>query len=146
MITRDVKARYWAPSVADMLHVMPRLGRALGFSRTTIGERPTVEFGDSVSEYPQPAAQTLSLLTQDEAASIDTRVRILRPDRDDDQVQAEVRRIREDFDTGVPADPLQPSRPSGEPPTWATASPRGQPRPVAFVMTSRHLGHGFGRS
>ncbi|MGW8374275.1 phage portal protein [Streptomyces sp. ODS28] len=107
MITRDVKARYWAPAVADMLHVMLRLDRALGFSRVAVDERPAIEFGDSVSEDPQTTAQTLSLLTQAEAASIDTRVRILHPDWDDDQVQAEVERIREDFGTGVPADPLQ---------------------------------------
>ncbi|WP_258396531.1 phage portal protein [Streptomyces sp. Amel2xB2] len=111
MITRDVKARYWSPSVADMLHVMLKLDRLLGFSTVT-DERPNIEFGDSVSEDPKTTAETLSLLAQAEAASSDTKVRVLHPDWDDDQVQAEVDRIRSEIGTAVP-DPLR-ARPLGE--------------------------------
>ncbi|MFF4701258.1 phage capsid protein [Streptomyces chattanoogensis] len=105
MITRDVKGRYWAPALADMLHVMLRLDRALGFS-TVADERPHIQFGDAVSEDPQTTAQTLALLAQAEAASTDTKVRTLHPDWDDARVQAEVDRIREETGTAVP-DPMQ---------------------------------------
>lgn len=105
MITRDVKARYWAPALADMLHVMLKLDRVLGFSRVAADERPHIQFGDSVSEDPKTTAETLSLLAQAEAASTDTKVRILHPDWGDDQVRAEVDRIHSEAGTAVP-DPI----------------------------------------
>ncbi|MFG3118690.1 phage portal protein [Streptomyces sp. NPDC048197] len=111
MITRDTKARYWAPAVADMLHVMLRLDRTLGFSTVATGERPHIQFGDAVSEDPQSTAQTLALLAQAEAASTDTKVRILHPDWSDEQVQAEVDRIREESGTAVP-DPITGAPPA----------------------------------
>ncbi|MFC8095361.1 phage portal protein [Streptomyces sp. NPDC057301] len=114
MITRDVKARYWAPNVADMLHVMLKLDRLLGFS-TVPDERPRVQFGDAVSEDPSTTAQTLALIAQAEAASTDTKVRILHPDWSDEQVQTEVDRIREESGTAVP-DPITgaPPAPAGD--------------------------------
>ncbi|MFM9368080.1 phage portal protein [Streptomyces sp. Da 82-17] len=114
MITRDVKARYWAPALADMLHVMLRLDRGLGFSTVPVDARPHVQFGDAVSEDPQTTAQTLALIAQAEAASTDTRVRVLHPDWSDEQVQAEVDRIREENGTAVP-DPIT-GAPAAPPP------------------------------
>lgn len=105
MITRDVKARYWAPALGDMLHVMLRLDRALGFSTAAVNERPHIQFGDAVSEDPQSTAQTLALLAQAEAASTDTKVRTLHPDWDDAQVRGEVDRIQRENGTAVP-DPI----------------------------------------
>ncbi|WP_425829316.1 phage portal protein [Streptomyces fractus] len=105
MITRDVKARYWAPALADMLLAMLRLDRALGFSNITATERPQIQFGDAVSEDPKTTAETLALITQAEAASTDTKVRLLHPDWADDQVAAEVARIRDEIGTSVP-DPV----------------------------------------
>lgn len=105
MITRDVKARYWAPAVADMLHAMLKLDRVLGFSRVATDERPHIQFGDSVSEDPKTTAETLSLLAQAEAASTETKVRILHPDWSDEQVQAEVTLIQGEVGTAVP-DPI----------------------------------------
>ncbi|WP_439675992.1 phage capsid protein [Embleya sp. MST-111070] len=105
MITRDKKSRYWAPVIADMLHVVLLLDRALGFSNVT-PLRPRVRFGDSVSEDPQTTAQTLALLMQAQAASIDTRVRILHPDWPDERVRVEVDRILVETGQAVP-DPMQ---------------------------------------
>ena len=114
MITRDVKARYWAPALSDMLHVMLRLDRVLGFSTVVTDERPHIQFGDAVSEDPQTTAQTLALIAQAEAASTDTKVRTLHPDWSDEQVQAEVDRIREESGTAVP-DPVT-GAPAAPPP------------------------------
>ncbi|ARF55995.1 phage portal protein [Streptomyces gilvosporeus] len=105
MITRDVKGRYWAPALVDMLHVMLRLDRILGYSTVNADQRPRLQFGDAVSEDPQTTAQTLALIAQAEAASTDTKVRTLHPDWDDARVQAEVDRIREETGTAVP-DPI----------------------------------------
>ncbi|MEU7163132.1 phage portal protein [Streptomyces morookaense] len=105
MITRDKKARYWKPALADMLLVMLRLDRAL-FTPQITPDRPRVAFGDSVSEDPQSTAQTLSLLQQAQAVSVDTKVRLLHPDWDEAAVQAEVERILTETGTAVP-DPMQ---------------------------------------
>ncbi|WP_066931414.1 phage portal protein [Streptomyces sp. NBRC 110611] len=105
MITRDKKSRYWQAPLADMLHVLLMLDRAL-FTPSVVPERPRVVFGDSVSEDPQSVAQTLSLLQQAQAVSTDTKVRLLHPDWDDTAVQAEVDRILAETGQAVP-DPMQ---------------------------------------
>ncbi|MFD9789637.1 phage portal protein [Streptomyces sp. NPDC059070] len=105
MITRDKKSRYWAPELADMLLVMLRLDRFL-FTPGLVPERPRVTFGDSVSEDPASTAQTLSLLSQAQAVSADTKVRALHPDWDDTAVQQEVDRILTETGQAVP-DPMQ---------------------------------------
>ncbi|MFK0296694.1 phage capsid protein [Streptomyces sp. NPDC090442] len=105
MITRDKKGRYWGPAVADMLHVLLQLDRQL-FTPSLVPERPRIAFGDSVSEDPQSVAQTLSLLQQAQAVSVDTKVRILHPDWDEHATAAEVDRILTETGQAVP-DPLQ---------------------------------------
>jgi A118 family predicted phage portal protein len=105
MITRDKKSRYWRPALADMLHVMLMLDRRL-FTPTVIPARPRITYGDAVSEDPQTVAQTLSLLSQAQAVSTDTKVRALHPDWDDGAVQAEVDRILTETGQAVP-DPMQ---------------------------------------
>lgn len=102
MITRDKKSRYWAPGVADMLHVLLQLDRILFTPGLTVSERPRVTFGDSVSEDPQSVAQTLSLLAQAQAVSVDTKVRLLHPDWKDEVVVAEVQRILVESGASVP--------------------------------------------
>lgn len=105
MITRDKKARYWAPALADMLHVMLMLDRQL-FTPGLTPERPRITFGDSVSEDPATVAQTLSMLAQAQAVSTDTKIRALHPDWDDTAVQQEVERILTETGQAVP-DPMQ---------------------------------------
>ncbi|WP_043667614.1 phage portal protein [Streptomyces xylophagus] len=105
MTTREKKARYWAPGVTDILHVALMLDRRL-FTPSLAVERPRVAFGDSVSEDPTSVAQTLSLLAQAQAVSVDTKVRILHPDWDGTAVQAEVDRILIETGQAVP-DPMQ---------------------------------------
>ncbi|KOX16615.1 phage minor capsid protein [Streptomyces sp. NRRL F-6491] len=105
MITRDKKARYWQAPLAHMLHVMLLLDRRL-FTPSLVVERPRVVFGDSVSEDPQATAQTLALLVQAQAISVETRVRILHPDWDETAVREETDRILAETGQAVP-DPMQ---------------------------------------
>ncbi|MER5783747.1 phage portal protein [Streptomyces mobaraensis] len=105
MITRDKKVRYWAPALADMLLVMLQIDRSL-YTPALTPERPTITFGDSVSEDPQSVAQTLSLLQQAQAVSTDTKVRTLHPDWDDVAIAEEVERILTETGSAVP-DPMQ---------------------------------------
>ncbi len=105
MTTRDKKVRYWAPAVADMLHVLLMLDRAL-FTPSLVVERPQVEFAPAVSEDPSSTAQTLALLSQAEAVSTETKVRALHPDWDETAVREEVDRILAESGRTLP-DPMQ---------------------------------------
>ncbi|MEL3944488.1 phage portal protein [Streptomyces sp. LNU-CPARS28] len=105
MTTRGKKGRYWSPEVADMLHVLLMLDRAL-FTPGLAIERPRVEFAPVVSDDPQTTAQTLALLTQAEAISTETKVRALHPDWDDTAVREESDRILAETGQAVP-DPMQ---------------------------------------
>ena len=62
-----------------------------------------VEFADSVQEDVLTLANTVNVLNQAVSASIETRVRMLHPEWDEDQVKAEVALIREDQSAAMPA-------------------------------------------
>ncbi|QHF97922.1 phage capsid protein [Streptomyces sp. NHF165] len=106
LITRDKKSRYWSAPTADMLHVLLKLDRVLGFSRVA-PERPSVEFGAAVSEDPQREAQTLNWLQQAQAVSTNTKVRMLHPEWGEAEVREEVDRILAETGAAVP-DPVGP--------------------------------------
>lgn len=92
LLTKDQKGGYWLPGLGDLAHVVLQLDRFLGFSPVE-GERPRIELADSVSEDMQTTATTLELLARAQAASAETRVRILNPDWDDTAVKEETERI-----------------------------------------------------
>ncbi|MER6249832.1 phage portal protein [Streptomyces sp. NPDC001584] len=105
MTTRGKKIRYWSPPLGEMLHVMLLLDRLL-FGRGIVPERPRIAFGGAVSEDPTTLAQTLSLYQQAQAVSVDTKVRMIHPGWDEDEVRAEVARILTETGQAVP-DPMQ---------------------------------------
>lgn len=110
-VSRGDRITVWSPALARYVELH------LALERVRFGgpaeERPNVEFGDSVTESPETVARTVQLLAAAEAVSYETRVRMVHPEWDDQQVQAEVARIRaesgsqvEDPDTftgGLPA-------------------------------------------
>ncbi|MFD7106100.1 phage portal protein [Streptomyces celluloflavus] len=105
MVTRGKKARYWRRAIGEILHVLLAVDRVQFGSRVTPA-RPTVDIGDGVAEDPGSTAQTLALLTQAQAVSTDTKVRLVHPDWDDTAVTAEVDRILTETGAAVP-DPMQ---------------------------------------
>lgn len=72
------------------------------------GEDVTVTFADNTQPDQQTVAETLDKLERAGAASTDSKVRMLNPDWDDDEVAAEVRRIHEErgLTGGDPLDPM----------------------------------------
>lgn len=90
----------WRPAVAELVELLLAV-EAVTFSGRPAPERPNVEFGDSVSEAPETTARTLQLLHAAEAVSTDTKVRMLHPDWDDDQVREEVDRIKDGLGGGM---------------------------------------------
>lgn len=105
MTTRGKKIRYWSPPLGEMLHVMLLLDRLM-FGWGIVPERPRIAFGGTVSEDPAALAQTLSLYQQAQAVSVDTKVRMIHPEWDEDAVQAEVGRILTETGQAVP-NPMQ---------------------------------------
>ncbi|NIL64318.1 phage capsid protein [Salinispora arenicola] len=103
--TRGNRIQAWKPAIAEAVELLLAVERArLGGSRPD-PVRPNVEFGDSVSESPETVARTLQLIEAAQAASADTKVRMLHPDWDDTQVRAEVARIHDDQPTPVEVGP-----------------------------------------
>ncbi|MEU4332340.1 hypothetical protein [Nonomuraea dietziae] len=91
LTTRGKKATYTKPALADAVEMLLQLEASMPiFSSQVKPERPKIVFGDSVSPDIMQLAQTAELMRRAEAASDETLVRMLHPDWDEDQVQAEV--------------------------------------------------------
>jgi hypothetical protein len=115
LITRARKALYWQPAIADALAAQLAIeaGPLFGVRGLDL-EPPKVEFQDSISEGIEEIATTASLLTQAEAASRETLVRMVHPDWDDQQVTAEVDKILGETGRSV-ADPAMTGAEGGPP-------------------------------
>lgn len=100
LTTRDKKIRYWRPELATMVEVLLKLGQ-VHFNWSVTPERPGIEFSDVVQQDPQSLAQTLALYEQAKAVSTETKVRLLHPDWDDDEVAAEVAKISDESGINV---------------------------------------------
>jgi hypothetical protein len=104
-LTAAKKAEYWRPAIEDVLEMLLIIDRQqLGGSVTPY--RPTVEIQDSVQGDLAQLAASVELINRAQAASLDTKIRMLHPDWEQDQVAAEVQRITEEQGLSVP-DPIQ---------------------------------------
>ncbi|GAA2457002.1 phage portal protein [Streptomyces macrosporus] len=103
-LTRDKKVIYWSP-LADAYRALLAVDAAVFRSGVQV-VRPALEWPDAVSEDPSSLANTANVLRQAEAASTETLVRMVHPDWEDAQVQAEVERIQGETGRAVP-DPMQ---------------------------------------
>ena len=128
-LTRDRKLRVIRPALSDLLHKLLAVDAAV-FNTAITPSRPQVEFPDGVQESLLSLAQTAQALRTAEAASTDTLVRMLHPEWDDEQVDAEVTAILDEQAAAVPAlpDPTDPTLVDGAttgPVDNATDSPAG---------------------
>jgi A118 family predicted phage portal protein len=123
--TRAKKIVYWRPPLAEIVETL--LGvYAAQFGATVTPERPDVAFVESANEDPKILAETANLLHQAEAASTETLVRLIHRDWDDDQVQDEVDRIRDEQGAANP-DPVELVRAAAA--NGAITDPAGEPAP-----------------
>lgn len=102
LTTRGRKISYWMPALTDALEALLGVDVAQ-FGADVVVERPAIEFPDAVSPDPKDVAQTLQLLHNAEAASTETKVRMLHPEWDDQAVADEVRRLTEAAPSAAPA-------------------------------------------
>jgi hypothetical protein len=94
------KQRYWAPGTAEACEILLIIEKAV-FGRALTPERPAVTWPEETAT-PQETAETLVALHSAEAVSIETGVRMVHPEWEDKQVQAEVARILDERGTNVP--------------------------------------------
>jgi A118 family predicted phage portal protein len=106
MTTRETKSRYWTAGLEDFLESVTAVDRFV-FSK---GEqvRPKVMFPAAVSPTTDEVAKSVQLLNLAQAASVDTRVRMIHPDWTDEQVGAEVQRIMVEQSMTTPSINLDP--------------------------------------
>lgn len=128
--TRGKKVNYWAPELAEFALTLQLIDRQV-FGQSYTPERPDVDLGDGATESPRQIAETVKLLADAEAASIETRVRMVNPTWDDVRVRQEVEGIRADsglFDPIEPAvDALRQATPGRPAPGDDPAAPPAPP-------------------
>ncbi|MCX4827178.1 phage portal protein [Streptomyces sp. NBC_01016] len=105
MTTRGRKILRWRPELAHSVEALLAVD-AFVFGTGVQAQRPNIEFEDSVQEDPLSLANTADVLRRAQATSTDTLVRMVHPEWDDKQVQAEVALIQAESGTAVP-DPMQ---------------------------------------
>lgn len=91
--TRNGKARYWKPAVADYVWTLLAIDNHIFGGRNDLDAEIVVEFADTVSESTLARATTAQALRTAEAASTRTLVEMVHNDRDADWVDQEVLRI-----------------------------------------------------
>lgn len=87
------KRRYWQQAVEDELEILLIIDAAI-FSSGVTPLRPSTEWPEPDSDTLKERAESLNQIMLAQAASIETRVRILNPDWDGDRVLTEVAAIK----------------------------------------------------
>jgi len=99
------KERYWKAAIEDLLQIALIIDKEQ-FRSGVEPYRPNVEFQDSLANDPAQIAQSVELLNRAQAASIDTKVRMLHPDWSEQQIEAEVLTIKQEQGLII-EDPIQ---------------------------------------
>jgi A118 family predicted phage portal protein len=95
-ITQSKKRAYWKTPIEDLMYLMLQIDR-LNFNSRIIPERPTVEFGDSLIPDLGQMASAVETLARAQAISIESKVRLSRPELTDEQVMIEVEKIKQEI-------------------------------------------------
>src|SRR5690606_32655129 len=100
LTTRGRKIGYWTPALAWLGDCLLHVDHYIYKSKVT-AERPQVEWPDGVFLEVESVARTVDMLNRAQSASLDTRIRMVHPDWDDEQVSAELKRLRDEMGLSV---------------------------------------------
>ncbi|MER6171352.1 phage portal protein [Streptosporangium sp. NPDC001681] len=103
--TRGRKVGYWTPALSWLSEVLLAVDHHIYGSKVS-AEKATVAWPDGVMPDPESLSRTLDMLVRAQSVSLDTRIRMLHPEWDADQVQAEKERLRDEMGLNVP-DPAE---------------------------------------
>lgn len=98
MGTREKKSRYWTDGLEDFLETLTMLDREI-FRQGDILS-PQISFPAASTPSPREVAESVQLLNSAQAVSIETRVRMVHSDWDDERVAAEVEAIKAEQNLG----------------------------------------------
>lgn len=94
--TQGKKQRYWTQPLEEILEKLQILDVEL-FSKQYKPIRPRIEWQDSVQQDVREAATVIESLHRAQAASLETKVRLLNPELSEEEVSEEVLRIATNF-------------------------------------------------
>ncbi len=100
-MTRSKKERYWRQALRELLRQAQLFAPAAGASGTPAKDI-TVELADSIVPDTLEQSETLRNLRQAEAISSEMAVRMQHPEWEEEDVQAEVKRIKDEIGGGEP--------------------------------------------
>lgn len=106
-LTRDRKIRLISPRIVDIFEKMLHVDKAL-FASDVTPQRPDVQFADGVQDSILTLAQTAQALFTAEAASTRTRVAVVHPDWEDEDIDAEVDLIKAELEAKMPEPLMDP--------------------------------------
>lgn len=105
--TRGRKISYWLPAMPWLAEVFLAVDVAVFKTKGVVAQPADVEWPDGVDTDPKTMAETLNLLNQAIATSVETRVRMLHQDWDETAIAEEVERVKKEGGIGEPIpDPL----------------------------------------
>lgn len=103
--TKAKKQSYWSDAISSIVHKIMLVYNAELSGKMETDINLTVSFSDSVSNDLTTTANALKMLSDAQSASIEVRVKILNPDWEEEQVENEVKRIKEENSIGSVASP-----------------------------------------
>lgn len=101
MLTREMKSRYWQPELRALLRQMQQMDIKSGLSPEYEVEEADVIVQDSIITDEREQSETLRNLDQAKAISTYTKVRMLHPEWEEEQIEEEVQRILDDQGAGA---------------------------------------------
>lgn len=116
--TTGRKQRYWRRPLEESLETILVLDSVVFRSGVT-PMRPRVDWADGLPDDPRQIAETIQLLTQARAVSVETAVKMAQPELEGDELKAEVDRILDEQG-------LRVESPDGRPPNITAGSDNGQ--------------------
>jgi len=99
--TQQKKATHFRPRIEDILYLALRVDREFINPSTPVEFRPRLTFADSIQESFDEVARSVQMVAQAEAASIQTRIEMLHPEWETEEVLAEVERIKDETGRNV---------------------------------------------
>lgn len=96
LMTRGKKLHYVRPRMEDILYSLTAVQASVFGQRGLTPVRPNLVFPDAVLPSPQELAQTALALSNAKAASLQTLVGMVHPDWDQEQIDEEVVRIKDE--------------------------------------------------
>jgi A118 family predicted phage portal protein len=104
-LSQGRKGRTVRPTLIALVRKLLAIDKAIFTSGADDTLRINVEIADGIKDDPEALARTAQMLWTAQTASIDTRVRLVNPGKDESWIKAEVERIKTENGIGQVADP-----------------------------------------